>query len=280
MQKLVILLSGVVMMLFSCVKNNQQTTELTNGIAYQLLAFDDSKNTTESKEFVSAELQLFDGDSLLFNRFYQHTFAIEGELFNTLFSVLKVGDSAVFHIAPHWLNKHFFELQLPEIANDTLHLYIKVNQYFSDEEHKAFLNEQDDDLVEHEYIIWYVNRFFKSEYIKRGGVYIFPINKTEGKKVAYGDFIRIKYSGYFLNHIPLDQATEGTTLDFEYGTPNQVIKGINITINGMRVGEKVKIIVPSQLAFGEYGSSTGIVPPKTPLIFNLELSEIIKPINQ
>lgn len=279
MQKLVIIF-GIVMMLFSCVKNNQQTTELTDGISYQLLAFDDSKKSAESKEFVSAELQLFDGDSLLFNRFYQHTFAIKGELLSTLFSVLKSGDSAVFNIAPHWLNEDFFELQLPEITNDTLRLYVKVNQYFSEEEHQNFLSEQDDDLVEHEYITWYVNRFFKSEYIKRGGVYIFPINKTDGNKVAYGDFIRIKYSGYFLNHVPLDKATEGTILDFEYGTPNQVIKGINIAIKGMRVGEKVKIIVPSQLAFGEYGSSTGIVAPKTPLIFNLELSEIMKSFNQ
>ena len=278
MQKLLILL-GVVL-LFSCVKNNQQTTELTDGISYQLLAFDDAKKASLNKDFVSASLQLFDGDSLLFNRFYQHTFAIEGELFNTLFSVLKPGDSAVFNIAPHWLNNHLFELQLPAIANDTMHLYIKVNQYFSEEEHQVFLSEQDDDLVEHEYITWYVNRFFKSEYIKRGGVYIFPINKTDGKKVAYGDFIRIKYNGYFLNHVPLDKADEGTVLDFEYGTPNQVIKGINIVIKGMRVGEKVKIIVPSQLAFGEYGSSTGIVPPKTPLIFNLELSEIMKSFNQ
>lgn len=279
MQKLVILLS-IVMMFFSCVKNNQQTTELTDGISYQLLAFDDSKKSAESKEFVSAELQLFDGDSLLFNRFYQHTFAIKGGLLSTLFSVLKPGDSAVFNIAPHWLNEDFFELQLPEITNDTLRLYVKVNQYFSEEEHHFFLSEQDDDLVEHEYITWYVNRFFKSEYIKRGGIYIFPINKTDGNKVAYGDFIRIKYSGYFLNHVPLDKATEGTILDFEYGTPNQVIKGINIAIKGMRVGEKVKIIVPSQLAFGEYGSSTGIVAPKTPLIFNLELSEIMKSFNQ
>lgn len=278
MQKLVILLS--VVLLFSCVKNNQQTTQLTDGISYRLLAFDDAKKASSNKDFVSASLQLFDGDSLLFNRFHQHTFAIEGELFNTLFSVLKPGDSAVFNITPHWLNNHFFELQLPAIANDTLHLFIKVNQYFSEEEHQVFLSEQDDDLVEHEYITWYVNRFFKSEYIKKGGIYIFPINKTDGKKVAYGDFIRIKYNGYFLNHVPLDKATEGTILDFEYGTPNQVVKGINIAIKGMRVGEKVKIIVPSQLAFGEYGSSTGIVPPKTPLIFNLELSEIMKSFNQ
>lgn len=87
MQKLFFLLG--VLLLFSCVKNNQQTTELTDGVSYRLLAFDDAKKASSNKDFVSAALQLFDGDSLLFNRFYQHTFAIEGELFNTLFSVLK-----------------------------------------------------------------------------------------------------------------------------------------------------------------------------------------------
>ncbi|PJB13827.1 MAG: peptidylprolyl isomerase, partial [Flavobacteriales bacterium CG_4_9_14_3_um_filter_32_8] len=59
-----------------------------------------------------------------------------------------------------------------------------------------------------------------------------------------------------------------------YGSPDQVIKGLEIAINGMKKGEKSKIIIPSQLAFGEEGSSTQIVPPFTTVIYELEIVNV------
>ena len=42
----------------------------------------------------------------------------------------------------------------------------------------------------------------------------------------------------------------------------------------MKEGDKTKIIIPSQLAFGEYGSSTGLIPPFTTVIYNLEIIKV------
>ena len=42
----------------------------------------------------------------------------------------------------------------------------------------------------------------------------------------------------------------------------------------MSEGEKALVILPSDLAFGETGSSTGIIPPFTSLLFEVELKKI------
>ena len=42
----------------------------------------------------------------------------------------------------------------------------------------------------------------------------------------------------------------------------------------LKKGEKAKIILPSQLAFGDQGSSNGVIPPYTPLVYQIEIIDI------
>ena len=44
----------------------------------------------------------------------------------------------------------------------------------------------------------------------------------------------------------------------------------------MTEGEKSLFILPSEIAFGKEGSSTGIIPPYTSLIFEVEVLKVIK----
>jgi FKBP-type peptidyl-prolyl cis-trans isomerase len=55
----------------------------------------------------------------------------------------------------------------------------------------------------------------------------------------------------------------------------QVIGGLEEAIGRMREGEKALIILPSELAWGEKGSSTGIIPPFTSVIYELELLKAV-----
>jgi len=61
------------------------------------------------------------------------------------------------------------------------------------------------------------------------------------------------------------------------GDTAQVITGLEIGIKKMREGGKAKIIIPSQLAFGENGSSTGIVPPYTSVIYEVTMLKVNDP---
>ena len=61
---------------------------------------------------------------------------------------------------------------------------------------------------------------------------------------------------------------------FRCGDTAQTIEGLEIALKMMRVGEKAKIIIPSQLAFGNNGSSTGIVPPYTTVVYEVTLLKV------
>jgi peptidylprolyl isomerase len=44
----------------------------------------------------------------------------------------------------------------------------------------------------------------------------------------------------------------------------------------MKAGERALVYMPSELAFGESGSSTGIIPPKTPIYFDINVLQVDK----
>jgi FKBP-type peptidyl-prolyl cis-trans isomerase len=58
-----------------------------------------------------------------------------------------------------------------------------------------------------------------------------------------------------------------------YGTPDQLIRGLNYAICKLKIGRFSKIILPSHLAFGENGSSNGSIPPFTPMLYKISVSK-------
>lgn len=97
-------------------------------------------------------------------------------------------------------------------------------------------------------------------------------------KTKKGDLLHIHYTGTledgteFDSSIPRDQPL---TLTLGHG---QVIKGWDQGLLGMCEGERRKLIIPPELAYGEAGA-----PPKIPeaatLIFDVELVKIEKKYN-
>jgi FKBP-type peptidyl-prolyl cis-trans isomerase len=107
------------------------------------------------------------------------------------------------------------------------------------------------------------------------GMHYLTLRKGSGKKVALGDTVVVHYEGKFLNGKFFDSTRKrNEAFQFVYGQQWQVIKGMEEGIGMMREGEKALFIMPSEMAFGETGSSTGIIPPFTSLIFEVELLSV------
>ena len=95
--------------------------------------------------------------------------------------------------------------------------------------------------------------------------------ETAEHPIDLGAHIKVRLEGSFLSGRKFDQSA--IEQEFYYGSPDQVLQGINYVIGRMEQGQTAKIILPSRLAFGEFGSSNGAVPPYTPLIFNISIEE-------
>ena len=80
----------------------------------------------------------------------------------------------------------------------------------------------------------------------------------------------IEYTGYLLSGKQFDSSREEGRKPFEVAMPQpNVIEGWIRGIKGMRVGEKRKLTIPPELAYGERGR--GNIPPNATLIFYVEL---------
>ena len=79
----------------------------------------------------------------------------------------------------------------------------------------------------------------------------------------------------FNNHVfDTNGPEDAPPFSFVWGEDGQMIPGIINALSHMKAGGKAKIILPSPLAFGANGSSTGIVPPHTPVIYEVELISV------
>lgn len=94
----------------------------------------------------------------------------------------------------------------------------------------------------------------------------------EGEKPAATATVRTHYHGTFLDGKVFDSSVDrGQPAEFPV---NGVIQGWIEALQLMPVGSKWRLFIPSNLAYGEQGSS-GAIPPNSALIFEIELLAIV-----
>lgn len=94
-------------------------------------------------------------------------------------------------------------------------------------------------------------------------------------KVVCGREIALRYEGSLINGLTFDSNMQDTLpLEFPFCSDNQVLIGIEKAIDQKFLNDKLKIIIPSQLAFGKNGSVNQIVPPYEPVIYQLKITNV------
>lgn len=288
MLKNIVATAFILLAFFSCQWGNRYPgfTKTRTGIYYKLLAIGDTVAPPVAGDYVTANLSYSTvKDSVFFNgaRTFQLTNPDFKGSVDECFLMLSNGDSASFIIDAKKFFTQTLQSKLPSFIQpgDPIKISIKINeirtaaQYQQDKE--EFLK-WIEDFGEYEKTV--LRNFIEKEKIDvepaESGMYFISLRPGVGKPVEIGDVVTVQYEGRFLNGHFFDSTVKSNQpFEFVYGSEMQVIPGIESAIGRMREGEKALIILPSELAWGEKGSSTGIIPPFTSVIYEIELIKAV-----
>lgn len=105
------------------------------------------------------------------------------------------------------------------------------------------------------------------------GLFIQVLQEGSGPPAGYGDEMGVHYTVRLPNGSKLDSSYDHNPpdpLDMVLGS-TALIDGWVEGVTGMRLGERRKLVLPYDLAYGAAGRPG--VPPYTPLVFEVELAE-------
>lgn len=274
--------------LFACAESNKKS-EFSHhklGYYYHVLAFSKQNKPIKANEIVWLNIQFkTQSDSVFWDSFnnLNDCFFVSIDsssatnLLTNYISTCSLLDSSCMLIKTNiFFKQQFKNKKTPFFSkNDSIvKIFFKIKKVFNLQEFSEF--KQDLDKIEQDQIKNYIIKF-KDQHITKDSLGIYwiekPKTRTAKGNFKTGDLLSIKYEGYFLNGRMIENSI--TNFEYRYGTPDQLIKGLNYVIKCLKKGEKAKIILTSHLAFGELGSMNQLIPPFTPLIYTIKINNLV-----
>ncbi len=99
------------------------------------------------------------------------------------------------------------------------------------------------------------------------------LQEGNGKRATKNSNVTVHYKGQLIDGQVFDSSYQrNKPIDFKLGI-GQVISGWDEGIQLLKVGDRARFVIPSNLAYGSQGAG-GVIPPNATLIFDVELMDV------
>jgi FKBP-type peptidyl-prolyl cis-trans isomerase FkpA len=273
-------------------------TDLTTGIKYHFVKHDKKGKKPAMGEVAHVVLTLgTDKDSIFFSSrtrggdslgafWIPLNKTFQGCLEQGI-TLMATGDSASFKMNSDSVFTKTFHAKAPPFVKQgsTLIFHLKLIEFIPQE---VFMKKQQDQMekqhamskaAEGNAITKYLSDNHLTVAPDSNGLYILEHTKTTGVAPKEGDSVEVNYKGTLLDGTVFDaSANHGGkgTFSFVYSQHASLIRGWILVLSEMREGDKVKVLIPSSLAYGERGAG-GRIQANTPLIFEMQLLKVTNP---
>ena len=164
-----------------------------------------------------------------------------------------------------------------------LRVELRMNSIMDKEAHDKFVAEKEAKRkAEHEKVMkqqrQLIAKYVKDNHItekpSETGLYMIWNEKGAGDMAQWGDKVAIHYTIFNLNGEEVESSYKfDTPIQFTVGQ-GEMILSIEEAVMQMNPGSKVRLIVPSDLGFGEVEIDPQLLPSDSPLVIDLELVSI------
>ncbi len=195
-----------------------------------------------------------------------------------MFRMLSKGDSVKVTMPITKFFRDFVKSPMPPTIDSTINItyLFKIEEFLSEEEFPAYQNQllekkaTAQKSTDEKAITEYLTKESITAQRDSTGIH-FVIHKSEGKeKPTPANCVEVNYEGKLLE--------TGETFDKNNGISfplNQVIRGWQVGIPLLGLGDSATFYIPSDMAYGPQGIP-GAIPPNSILVFNVKLTGIGK----
>ena len=257
----------------------------SSGVYYQFHEQNEGNEQPKTGDFVVVNMQLR-VDDIVLSPMTQNNMLMDelykGDIYSAL-RMMHLGDSATFIFDGRKFYEEFFAMGDYPYGKKPIYADIKLLRIMS----KQNLERAEELYEERKQQIQHIEDSLITDYAdkkhivnKISGIYCEYNNVGNGEKAEQGRKVAILYRAYKLDDVEFDRRLDPEDpLVFEAGM-GQLARGLDIMVQQMREGDKMTMILPSSLVFGEKGSIELGIPPYTPLVYEVELLRVYPPQNE
>jgi peptidylprolyl isomerase len=252
-------------------------------ISYKIIKTNSQERAVKSGELLMIHLfgtgKLADNrDTILFSSYAAgnpYFIPADETTLGKVFLTLRKNDSLEMDVFADSLFTNSFKQSAPPFLkqNSYIHFIVKVENVYNQQELEVLkqaeqIKRASKDSAEINALL----AKYKDINTTASGLKYIITKSTTGNYPQKGDEVQMNYTGMFLDGKKFDEnLNTESPFSFKLGT-GQVIAGWDEGILLLHEGEEAKLIIPSDLGYGEQG--TGPIPPNTTLVFDVKLLKI------